>query len=180
MVDSVDEVQPSGMPSDSIEGGVAARMAPLRFATAQVFLATGAAAALERLDRGGIGPESARATPPPLVWAPVIIAPMAAAAAVLHARSATPRTAAALRFSNAAAIAVGGTLLLADLAGSGEVVIRRLGSLGLVAAGFMGYALDRHERASEQAERALRRRAAVVERLVPRRKTKLDRVVVHV
>lgn len=159
---------------------VATRMAPLRFASAQLIVATGAATALELMAQGRASSSVESTDVPPIAWVPAILAPLAAVSAMIHATSPTDRSAGALRFFNSAAVVVGGTLLVSDMASSGKLSIRRLGALGLVAAGVMGYALDRHEQESENAERALRRRAAIVERLVPRRKAKLDRVVVHV
>lgn len=145
-------------------------LTPLRLAAAHVLVATAAAAALERSDD----------RPAAISFAPLIVAPLAAATGLLHARSPDARTATALRFLNSAVIVVGGGLLLADLIGVRDPRHRRAGSLGFAAAGLLGLALERHAHASELAEIELRKRASIVERLVPKRRPKLDRIVVHV
>ncbi len=145
-------------------------LTPLRLAAAHLVVATAAAAALERRDE----------RPAAIGVAPLIVAPLAAAMGLLHARSPDARTATALRLLNSAVIVVGGGLLLADLVGLRDPRRRRAGSLGFAASGLLGLALERHASAAELAELELRKRASIVERLVPKRRSKLDRIVVHV
>ncbi len=153
----------------------------LRAATAQLFLAAGSGTALEQLigDDDGAGTPATYA-PRPLAWAPAILGPLTAAAQIAHARRPTPRTATALQVLNGATIAIGAALLAVDLWSNRSHGQHRLAPLALASAGLLGFALDRHEQALSVSTQRLRRRADVVERLVPRRRPKLDRVVVHV
>src|SRR5690606_5329097 len=126
-----DEARHDG-PNDVDVEDLPERMAPLRFATAQVILATGVAAALEWLDHRGDDDRSGSAQPKiaaPLAWAPLVVGPMAAAAGMIHTRSASPRTSAALRLLNGAAIALGGTLVAAELIGSRRIAIHHPASI---------------------------------------------------
>lgn len=156
----------------------ATRLTTLRAAAAELLIASAVEAALERL-QSGKDPVVESGVPIALSWAPLLIAPLAALAHVEHARNPGERTALALQLLNSATVAVGGALLLYELGDSGHSP-RRLGPLGLASAGLLGFALDRQEREIHRNEADLRRRASVVERLVPRRKTRFDRVVVHV
>lgn len=156
----------------------ATRLTTLRAAAAELLIAGAVEAAYERL-RSGKNQNSESGVPIPLSWAPLLIAPLAAWAHVEHARDPGERTALALQLLNSATVAVGGALLLYELADSDHSP-RRLGPLSLASAGLLGFALDRQEQEVQRNEDDLRRRARVVERLVPRRKTRFDRVVVHV
>jgi hypothetical protein len=50
----------------------------------------------------------------------------------------------------------------------------------LAAAGTLGVLLKRQERAAAEEHERLARRAAIVERQVPRRRARVDRIVIHV
>ena len=153
---------------------------PLRAVTAQLLCATGAAAALAHIDSSFRSNGGRETVPRPLAWAPLVVAPVAAAAQLEHARQPRPRSADALRLLDGAVIALGGVLFLADLIRSKTVNARNVGALAFASVGLLGLLLERHQEKMERTERRLRLRADVVERLVPRRRPRLDRVVVHV
>lgn len=154
-----------------------ARLATLWTAASQLLLATGAAATLEQLASRQGGEETA---PDGLTWAPLLLGPLAAAAHLEHARRPTERTRVAVRFLTGASIGVGTLLFAVDSIVNREHLPRRAGSLAFASAGLLGLLLERQQREVEAAEQALEQRARIVERLVPRRKAKLDRIVVHV
>jgi hypothetical protein len=154
------------------------RLTALRAAAAELLIAATVEAAYDRL-RSGWRSDSETGIPVPLSWAPLLIAPLTAAAHVQHARQPDDSTTRALRLLNTATVAVGGALLLYEFIDSSHSP-RRLGPLGLASAGLLGFAIDRQEREIHRNEAELRRRARVVERLVPQRRTRFDRVVVHV
>lgn len=152
----------------------------LRLLAAQLLLVSGADSTLEQLSRSRAA-EPGEAPPRGLVWAPAILAPLAAAAHVAHAMDRSESTTLATRVLDAAVLGIG----VAHLAESLLSARSRAGApsltpLLLASAGLFGFALDRQERATQEEARRLARRAAVVERLVPRRRPKLDHVVVHV
>jgi hypothetical protein len=154
-------------------------MAELRAAAAPLFVVTGALAAIERATRPA---QETRddALHGPLTWAPLIIGPLAAASQAQRAREPDEEVERFTRALNGTAIALGGTLLLYDLLRSGSSVSRPFGPLGLVFAGLLGIAVDRAEARVAASEADLRRRATLIERLVPRRRARVDRIVVHV
>src|SRR5690606_13671348 len=100
------------------------QVTPLRLAAAHVLVATAATTALERSDE----------SPVAVRLAPLIVAPLAAATGILHARSPDERTATALRLLNSAVVLVGGALLITDLLRMRDGRHRRAGSLGFAAA----------------------------------------------
>jgi hypothetical protein len=152
------------------------RPTPLRTAAAQLLVATSAAAALTRFAGGSS--ESRRAMP--VTWAPLAVGVVAAAAHLRHLREPSPESASATRLLDGASIAVGATLVAFDLLRSDHRGPGSLAALAFASAGVLGIVIDRHETQLELAEHELRRRADLVERLVPRRKARLDRIVVHV
>lgn len=156
----------------------------LQLLAAQLLLVTGVGAALDGMrdrphdhgfDDAGEGPRVA------LTWAPAVLGPVAAIAHAAYAFAPTDRNRTATRILDIAVI--GGGLL--GLAGALAAARDRraapsLTSLALASAGALGMLLD-HSAADQAAERRrLEKKAAVVERLVPRRRPKLDRIVVHV
>jgi hypothetical protein len=154
----------------------------LRAATAQLLLATGAGATLEHASgdnelSGATHPS--RTLPRALVWAPALIGSVAAVANLEHARDPSERTSRAVLFLNVASLAAGSALLALDMT-NGQRAHSRLAPLAFASAAIMGITLGRYEREARVSEAALRRRAAIVERLVPKRKARLDKVVVHV
>lgn len=164
-------------------------LAPLRFIAAELLAVGGVDAALSALNnspRTGDYLQPRRAVPPgslAMRWVPVLLAPLAAAAHVRHGSDPSPGTAAATRILDAAVLGAG----VAGL--TFEILSRRrytadglpsLGPLALASAGLLGLLIDREERDLEEERDRLERKAAIVERFVPRRKARLDRVVVHV
>jgi hypothetical protein len=67
-----------------------------------------------------------------------------------------------------------------DEAEDASAHIPSLAPLAFAAVGVLGMLLDREEEEIDEHREALERRARVVERLVPQRKAKLDRIVVHI
>ncbi|MQA92752.1 MAG: hypothetical protein GEU90_21445 [Gemmatimonas sp.] len=155
----------------------------LRAAAAQLLLATGAETTLahttapRHLTRQT---PDRHPLPTPLAWAPALIGTLAALAHVEQIRRPSERTTAALRILDAATVATGCVLLAYDLFATDGKPPSPLGSLAFASAGFIGATIERQERELRRAQLELRRRADVVERLIPRRKAKLDRVVIHV
>lgn len=161
------------------DDGESARLAPLWLAAAQLMLATGVGATLEQL-AAGRGADGDSPAPSGLVWAPVLVAPLVAAAHLEHARNPSDRSQTAVRFLTGTAAGLGTILFIADAALNRDHAPRRIGPLAFASAGILGLLLQRQEREIDREEEALEKRAKVVERLVPRRRAKLDRIVVHV
>lgn len=153
--------------------------AALRLVTAELLLATAIDAAVRQFPgnppQGADGPRQLRA----LSLAPIVIAPLAAAAHLAHVRDPRVGTARALRLLNSATLALGVASIALGTIGARQEP-RRLGPFGLTSAALLGFAIDSHERDVRRDQEELRRRANIVERLVPKRKPRLDRVVVHV
>lgn len=145
----------------------------LRALTAHLLLLTGADAAFGAYARGK--PRSYAA-----IWGPALIAPLAATAHLAHLARPSDSTTRATRFLDVAVIGLGVAAAVGDLVSRRSARTPPLAPLALASAGLLGAALDREESATRAELRRLRRRASVVERLVPRRRSKLDRVVVHV
>lgn len=164
-------------------------LAPLRALTAQLLLVTAAQSALEALGRRSANapePEPPLdytvrrpGTGPAEVWGPALIGPLAAAAHLTRMTRSDDAVEGATRVLDTAAVVLGiGAAVTAILRGDGGRA--SAGPLGLASAGLLGLLLDRQERSVVEERRRLARRAAVVDRLVPRRRQKLDRIVVHV
>jgi hypothetical protein len=156
----------------------------LQLLAAQLLLVTGLGSALEgmRASPTDEGFEDAGATPRvALTWAPAMLGPVAALAHAAYAFSPTERNRAATRVLDLAVI--GGGLL--GLAGALAAARERrsapsLTSLALASAGALGMLLDHSAEEQAAEKRRLARKAAMVERLVPRRRAKVDRIVLHV
>jgi len=160
----------------------------LRVLAAELLLVTGVGATLDVLSRSRQSqrdriPGRAHLGDAPLaaVWGPVIIAPLAAAAHIRQAAGPSERASRASRFLDTAVIGFG----LAEFASSitGFQFQKRTPSLvplALASAGLLGLIVAQRERETEREYRALERRAEIVERLVPKRRPRLDRIVVHV
>jgi hypothetical protein len=159
----------------------------LHYLAAGLFLASGAEAALgER--RGDYRPPDA------LRWAPLATSPIAAAAHAARAIAPNRATRIATQIMNGVAVAVGAAGLASSIASAVEddrsffglrhkPFMERIPSLAPLAfgvAGVLGAILDRQEQQEAQLHDDLERRARIVERFTPRRKAKLDRIVVHV
>ena len=153
----------------------------LQWMTATLFIAAGAETALgER--RGDYRADSLR-------WAPLVAAPLAGA--VHAARALWPgRTTRILsQVADGLAIGVGVAGIASSLYSAVQdddevydrnVTLPSLAPLAFAAVGVLGMLLDREEEEIDDARDSLERRARVVERLVPKRKARLDRIVVHI
>jgi hypothetical protein len=114
-------------------------------------------------------------------WLPAVLAPLAAAAQVKHAVRPSAPTATATRLLNAAAIGAGVAGLIDSIvAGRRSHSRPSLSPLALASAGVLGLILEREERDALEERRRLERRAELMDRFVPRRRGRLDRIVVHV
>jgi hypothetical protein len=159
----------------------------LHWMTAAVFIAAGIESAFGQ--RRGNDLDGVR-------WAPLLAAPLAGAAHAARALQPTRATRIAAQFLNGVAIGVGiagfasstwavveDERLRADFGPRRKPISKRLPSLAPLAfgaAGMLGILLDREEREDARAHQALERRARVVERLVPKRRPRLDRIVLHI
>jgi hypothetical protein len=160
----------------------------LRLLAAELLLVTGIGATLDVLSRSRSsqrdripGRASLGDAPLAAVWGPALVAPFAAASHLRQATGPSPRAARASRFLDTALIGLG----VAEFASSltGFQLQKRTPSLvplALASAGLLGLVVARREREVERDIHALERRAEIVERLVPRRRSRLDRIVVHV
>jgi hypothetical protein len=153
-------------------------LVPLRAAAAQLLLATGAGATLEHLINEERSGEAS--VPAALAWAPALLGPLTAAANIEHARNPSESTRIALRVLTGATVGFGAALYIADVLGSARRETHRLAPIAFASAGLLNLILDREEAEIERDEAILRRRASVVERLVPARRPKLDKIVLHV
>ncbi len=178
----------------------------LHWMTAALFLAAGAEAALlaqnERTP-AGVGPRSARAAlaelattlRDPAVAAPLLAAPLAGAAHAARVLSPTPRARQISRLLDgvAAGVAVAGAARVAyNALARGEGgrtgaqprprprLAGAVAPLTFGATALLGLILEREEERERRELQRLRLRASVVERLVPRRKPRLDRIVLHI
>lgn len=149
--------------------------AGLRVLTAQLLLATAAGTALDARAA------STEETPRAATWAPLLLGPLAAAAHLAHAFRPSSATTAATRVVDATVIGLGvAELTVSLLTGRRQSQPPSLAGVALGAAGVLGILLRREEQRVAAEREELERRAAVVERWVPQRRAKLDRVVVHV
>ena len=154
----------------------------LHWMTATLFLAAGAETALgER--RGDHRAGDA------LRWAPLVAAPLAGA--VHAARALWPGRATRMmsQVADGLAIGVGVAGIASSLYSAGQdddevddrsVAVPSLAPLAFAAVGLLGMLLDREEAEIDETRASLERRARVVERLVPQRKARVDRIVVHI
>lgn len=155
----------------------------LRLLAAQLLLFTGIGSTLEAINREGRNDEDTESAPGvrSAAWAPTILGPLAAVAHLRHVADPTPASASAARLLDSAAVGAGIVGVL-----HGLLATRRTGGLpslaplALASAGILGIMLERRERENEAERRRLERRASIVERLVPKRRGKLDHIVVHV
>lgn len=144
---------------------------PLRVVAAQLLLATAADAALRP---GDLPPSRNLAT-----RIPALIAPLAATAHLAHMSRPSATTSAVARGLDTAVAAAGIGATLATLIVGGSAGKRSLSTLALASAGVLGLVIDRYERENAAERARLTRRASLVDRLVPRRRPRLDHVVIH-
>ena len=163
----------------------------VRLLAAQLLLTTAASATREQLaaeELEGDGPGVVGRTPRPrptrplaAIWSPLLVGGAAAAAQLVHSVRPSEATEAAMRVLNGAVVGVSmarlveiGTMERADWSAA------VLPPLALASAGALGFLLDRETAEVEEELEHLHRRASIVERLVPKRRTKVEGVVVHV
>lgn len=114
-------------------------------------------------------------------WLPAVLAPLAAAAHVKHAVDPTAPSATATRVLNAAAVGAGvAGLVDAFVTARRTRSVPSLSPLALASAGVLGLILEREEHDAREARRRLQRRADLMDRFVPRRRGRLERIVVHI
>jgi hypothetical protein len=178
---------PWNTPEEQDEGDQT-RFDALRLLAAELLLVTGIGATVDVLTRAREaqkdripGLRTRGDLPLAAVWGPALLAPVAAAAHVRLARDPSQEATRASQLLDAAVIALG----VAELASSvtGMQARKRtpsLAPLALASAGLLGLVITHRERAVEEEQHRLRRRARIVERLVPQRRARLDRIVVHV
>jgi hypothetical protein len=153
----------------------------LHWMAATLFLAAGAETALGQRRGDFRGPDAFR-------WAPLVAAPVAGAVHAARALWPGRATRVLSQVADGLAIGVGVAGIASSLYSAvqdDEVTdasarIPSLAPLAFAAVGVLGMLLDREEEEIDEARDSLERRARVVERLVPKRKAKLDRIVVHV
>lgn len=162
----------------------------LQIATADLLLTTGLGSWLEgrrrrrstyAADALRIGGTQESRRTRPLYWAPALLGCAGAAAHLAHAFAPTSRTRMAARTFDTAAVAVGLLAFTDGIVAAGQ---RRsslpTAPLSLASAGIIGLLLDRAHTEHTSERKQLERRARIVERLVPQRRTRFDRVVVHI
>jgi len=159
-----------------------APLSGLHWMTATLFLAAGAETALGERRGDHRAPDALR-------WAPLVAAPLASA--VHAARALWPGRATRIlsQVADGLAIGVGVAGIASSLYSAVEdddevsernVALPSLAPLAFAAVGVLGMLLDREEEEIDETRDSLERRARVVERLVPKRKARLDRIVVHI
>lgn len=148
----------------------------LSFAVAHTIFTIGAAASLEYLRSSDRVTASARTRA--AGWVPIVLGAIAGAAHIAtrpddfnHQR--------ATRILDRTVAATGAAFVIADAVrrgrGTGAVA-----ALAFASAGLLGEIVALSEAERRETESALVRRARIVERLVPQRNARLDRIVVHV
>ncbi|HEV2131470.1 MAG TPA: hypothetical protein VGR27_10230, partial [Longimicrobiaceae bacterium] len=176
------------------EGADEGRFHALRLLTAELFLATGVNATLHFL-RGRSRSADAGYEMPELDgadaagygrsrvagWTPALLAPLAGIAQIVHTFRPSDATRYATRVLNGAALALGAAGLADSIRAStrGEEPFS-LAPLLLSYVALLAYFVERQEAQVAEEREELEHRARIVERFVPRRRTKLDRIVVHV
>lgn len=175
--------------SDDDAAPAASELAPLRMLAAPMLLLTGIEATLESLrrvqssetDTEDQGRRAGSRASYAAVWAPSLLAPFAAAAQMAHLSRPSESVSIASRVLNTAVVGAGVGAMADMLVGYWQ---RKeppsLAPLALTAAGLLAMLLDRQQHQLEADRRRLEQRARIVERLVPKRRAKLDRIVVHV
>jgi len=171
--------------------------------TAALFAAAGAEAALrQRVASAPPAPGPRHARPSvaalagmlrdPVGIASALAAPLAGAAHVARAIGGAPRARLAARVLDvvAAGVAVAGAVRAAynalgreparPVARSRSRLAGAVAPLTFGATAVLGLILEHEEERERRERERLRRRASVVERLVPRRRARLDRIVLHI
>lgn len=165
-----------------------AALSSIRMLAAELLVVTGVGVTLDVLTRSREaqrdripGRAGLSGTPLAAVWGPALVAPLAAAAHVRQATTPGPAASRATRVLDSAVIGMGLAELLTSFSGTQRSDRRpSLAPLAFASVGFLGHLLTRRELEIEKENSELQRRNKVVERLVPRRKPRFDRIVVHV
>ena len=160
----------------------------LHVLVAGLYLASGAETALGERRGEFRDPDALR-------WAPLAAAPIAALAHAARAAAPGRATRVISQIMNGVAVAVGAAGLTSSIVSAianeprglfrrrSRTVRERIPSFAPLAfgvTGVLGALLDRKEQEEAELHDRLERRARIVERLTPKRKPKLDRIVVHV
>lgn len=160
----------------------------LQLLTAKLLLVTGLGTAIESLQHGAGARDGNdgwtrlrdRETRPS-TWAPAVLGAAAATAHVVHAFTSTERSRLATRTFDVAVVAVGLLGLAETLASARrDRALPDVTSVSLASAGLLGLLVDHSESHHTEELRRLARRASVVDRLIPRRRARVDHIVVHV
>jgi hypothetical protein len=156
----------------------------LHWLAAGLFIAAGTESALERSDEDRAN-EVVR-------WAPMVTGPLAAAAHAARAMHPTHTTRLITNIADGIAIGVGAAGLASNLyhvaneehepaeLRTWQDQLPSFGPVAFAAIGVLGMMLLEEEEETGQREDALEKRARLIERFVPQRKAKVDRIVVHV
>jgi hypothetical protein len=158
----------------------------LRLFSADLIATSGVNATLQylhdrRVPRGAGSVVSRDAMGTAAAWLPAVLGAAASTAQARYALDPSPGHQTVSTLLNGAVVGLG-LAAAADLAIAAARGKRRfsLGPLLFGYSGVLGFLLDRQETRVGEQEAALDRRARIVERWVPRRRTKIDRIVVHV
>lgn len=184
-----------GGDGEVVDGVDRAAFSPLHWMAAGLFLATGAEAAASRRLTSEM--DGQRRSPwRVLGLAPLVVAPLAGAAHGLEAARPARRSSRLVRVLDGVAVGVAVAAALAGLFGvlAGRrdprwyrrgrerrvSVLDAVAPLAVGATGALGLILEREAREAAARRRRLEHRARLLDRLVPRRRAKIDRIVVHV
>jgi hypothetical protein len=158
-------------------------MSGLQWMAAGLFLAAGAEAALAKLRGEQRAPDAIR-------WASLVTAPIAGAAHAARALRPNHSTRVLTQIADGIAIGVGAagfansvyaaTAEDADQDSEWSERVPSLAPLAFAAIGILGLILQEEEENAADAMDELEGRARIVERLVPKRRARVDRIVVHV
>ena len=159
-----------------------APLSGMHWMAAALYAAVGAETALGERRGDYNAPEAVR-------WAPLIAAPVAAAAHGARALWPNEATRKAATIANGLAVGVGAAGIASSVYSAlserepethWSERVPSLAPLAFAAIGLLGLMLEREEEEVEETRHRLERRARVVERLVPKRKPKFDHIVVHI
>ncbi|HEX6940475.1 MAG TPA: hypothetical protein VF158_13755 [Longimicrobiales bacterium] len=180
---------------DAADGGGRTVHAPLHWMAAGLFVATGAEALASR--RVLAETDGQRRRPWRLLGlTPLVVAPLAGVVHAANAARPVPRTRKWARVLDGAAV---GAAAVATMAGAIAAarngrdarwyrrgrnarisLLEAVTPLAFGATGALGLVLEREERAEAEARQRLERRARLLDRLAPRRRARVDRIVIHV
>lgn len=182
---------------DGVDADAADRsgFSPLHWMAAGLFLATGAEAVASRRFASEVdGPR--RSGWKVLGLAPLVAAPLAGAAHALEAARPGRRAGRAARVLDGVVVGVAAAAAAAGVYGAltarrdprwyrrgrgrRNAVLDAVAPLAVGATGVLGLVLEREAREEAERRRRLEQRARLLDRLIPRRRAKIDRIVVHV